>query len=113
MDVAVFNERVMGPTHEENLVNLACRTALAYRSVAHLAFPVDIQEMEVKDRQRSKRNVAHHTPHTDAEGAMMADAADLERAAEILNGSKKVAILVGRGAARAALEVEHVAAKLP
>jgi pyruvate dehydrogenase (quinone) len=112
MDVAVFNERVMGPTHVENLVDLACRTALAYRSVAHLAFPVDFQEMEVKDRQRSKRNVPHHTSHADAEGNMMADAADLDHAAEILNGSNKIAILVGRGAARATAEVEQVAARL-
>jgi len=112
MDVAVFNERVMGPTHVENLVDLACRTALAYRSVAHLAFPVDFQEMEVKDRQRSKRNVPHHTSHADAEGSMMADAAELDRAAEILNSSKKIAILVGRGAARATAQVEQVAARL-
>jgi len=112
MDVAVFNERVMGPTHVENLVDLACRTALAYRSVAHLAFPVDFQEMEVKDRQRSKRNVPHHTSHADAEGSMMADAADLDHAAEILNGSNKIAILVGRGAARATAEVEQVATRL-
>jgi len=112
MDVAVFNERVMGPTHVENLVDLACRTALAYRSVAHLAFPVDFQEMEVKDRQRSKRNVPHHTSHAEAEGSMMADAAELDRAAEILNSSKKIAILVGRGAARATAQVEQVAAKL-
>src|SRR5439155_12177769 len=28
MDVAVFNERVMGATHVENVVDLACRTAL-------------------------------------------------------------------------------------
>src|SRR5712675_3063496 len=31
MDVAVFNERIMGPTHVENITDLACRTALAYR----------------------------------------------------------------------------------
>src|SRR5512146_3015719 len=31
LDVCVFNERVMGPTHVENLVDLACRTARAYR----------------------------------------------------------------------------------
>lgn len=27
MDVAVFNERIMGPTHVENIADLACRTA--------------------------------------------------------------------------------------
>jgi pyruvate dehydrogenase (quinone) len=42
MDVAKYNERIMGPAHVENVANLACRTALAYRGVAHLTFPVDI-----------------------------------------------------------------------
>src|SRR5579871_3164750 len=59
MDVAVFNERIMGPAHVESIADLACRTALAYRGVAHIAFPVDFQEQEVKNRQASKRNVAH------------------------------------------------------
>src|SRR5207302_8551992 len=30
MDVCVYDERVMGPNHVENVVDLACRTALAY-----------------------------------------------------------------------------------
>src|SRR4029079_3694736 len=47
MDVAVFNERIMGPTHVENITDLACRTALAYHGVAHITFPVDLQEKEV------------------------------------------------------------------
>src|ERR687887_742014 len=39
MDVAVYNQRVMGPNHVENVVELACRTALAYRGVAHITVP--------------------------------------------------------------------------
>src|SRR5436305_4088451 len=42
-DVAVYNTRVMGPTHVENVTNLACRAAIAYRSVSHIHFPTDIQ----------------------------------------------------------------------
>src|SRR5438477_10552655 len=61
VDVAVFNERIMGPSHVENLADLACRTALSYRGVSHITFPVDLQEQEVKAKQRSPRNVAHHT----------------------------------------------------
>src|SRR5437763_2748232 len=34
LDVAQYNERVMGPTHVENITDLACRTALSYRTVA-------------------------------------------------------------------------------
>src|SRR5678815_4364626 len=39
VDVAKYNARVMGPTHVENVVDLACRTALAYRGVAHVTIP--------------------------------------------------------------------------
>src|SRR6266700_3091638 len=42
--VAVFNQRVMGAEHVENLADLACRTALSYRGVAHITFPTDLQE---------------------------------------------------------------------
>src|SRR5689334_25225539 len=44
VDVTVFNERVMSPSHVENLADLACRTALAYRGVAHITIPTDTQE---------------------------------------------------------------------
>src|SRR5580765_4250198 len=44
MDVAKYNARVMGPTHVENIAHLACRTALLYRGVSHISFPVDLQE---------------------------------------------------------------------
>src|SRR5256885_11877944 len=43
-DVAVFNQRVMGATHVEALADLACRTAFSYRGVAHITFPLDLQE---------------------------------------------------------------------
>jgi pyruvate dehydrogenase (quinone) len=42
MDVALYNERIMGPAHVENVTDLACRTALSYRGVAHVTFPVDL-----------------------------------------------------------------------
>src|SRR3954467_15505266 len=61
MDVCVYNERVMGPAHVENVTDLACRTALAYKGVSHITIPVDFQEQEVKSLRRSKRNVPHHT----------------------------------------------------
>src|SRR5206468_12120456 len=60
MDVAKYNCRIMGPTHVEPVVDLACRTALTYRGVSHITIPVDVQEMEA-DEHRSKRNRAAHT----------------------------------------------------
>src|SRR5215471_11747212 len=60
MDVCVYNERVMGPTHVENVTDLACRTALSYRGVSHITIPVDFQEQEFYTDPRTKRNVTHH-----------------------------------------------------
>jgi len=112
IDVAAYNERIMGPTHVENVVDLAVRTALAYRTVSHVTFPVDFQEMEAKDRRRSKRNVPHHTSRAEADGAMLADSRDLDAAAQILNAGRKVAILAGRGALHATAELEQAAETL-
>src|SRR5579872_3284452 len=109
MDVAIFNERIMGPTHVENMTELACRAALAYRGVAHITFPVDLQEKEVKKKQASSRNIPHHTSDVDARSARLPDRVDLERAADILNQGKKVAILAGRGALNASEELEKTA----
>src|SRR5579863_4939371 len=54
-DVSVYNARVMGSAHIRNVTDLACRTALNFRGVAHLNIPTDIQDME--SDSRSKRNV--------------------------------------------------------
>src|SRR5437868_10656392 len=43
-DVCVYNCRVMGPAHMENVAELACRTATSYKGVAHICVPVDFQE---------------------------------------------------------------------
>jgi pyruvate dehydrogenase (quinone) len=109
LDVSVFNERIMGPNHVENIVDLACRTALGCRGVAHITFPVDLQEHEVKSKQRSKRNVPHHTSRTQAALPELPSLGELHAAADILNEGKKVAILAGRGALHAGPQLERVA----
>ncbi len=109
LDLAVYNERIMGPNHVENVVDLACRTALSYRGVAHITFPVDFQELEVQNKQRSKRNVPHHTSDEFAQLAKLPSDGDLQRAAEILNEGKKVAILAGQGALKAGNQLERIA----
>src|SRR5688500_7598406 len=111
-DVAVYNTRVMGPAHVENVTDLACRKALSYRGVAHINFPVDLQEMEVSRKTASKRNIAHHTSDVLAQERGLPEASALQQAADILNQGKKVAILAGRGALGAGKELEQVAEKL-
>jgi len=111
MDVAKFNERIMGPAHVENVTDLACRTALAYRGVAHLTFPVDMQEMKA-DAPRSPRNVDHHVSGILGRSAGLPADEQLRRAADVLNAGGKVAILAGRGALDAGDELEAVADRL-
>jgi pyruvate dehydrogenase (quinone) len=109
MDVAVYNTRIMGAAHVENVTSLACRTALAYRGVAHITMPVDVQSMPVNEDQRSKRNVPHHVSDLMADSAHLPSQVQLQRAAEILNAGKRIAILAGRGALGAAPELTQVA----
>ncbi|HVZ59752.1 MAG TPA: thiamine pyrophosphate-binding protein, partial [Terriglobales bacterium] len=113
MDVAVYNQRVMGPTHVQNIVEIACRTAETSRGVAHITFPKDIQEMEINwKRQSSARNTENHVSMVHAESVPLASEQGIRRAAELLNGSRKVCILAGRGALNATSELEQTAAIL-
>lgn len=111
-DVAVYNTRVMGAAHVENVVNLACRTALTKGGVAHITMPVDLQEEEVEKSDRSKRNIADHVSQVRAGRSGLPSEEQLNAATSILNDSDKVMILAGRGALGAAKELEAVAEAL-
>lgn len=100
----------MGAAHVEPVTNLACRTALALRGVAHINFPVDLQE-ETTDA-RSKRNVAGYASEVYSRGARLPSDDDLGKAARILNAGRKVAILAGQGALLATDELEETAERL-
>jgi pyruvate dehydrogenase (quinone) len=108
IDVAVYNERVMNGAHVESLTDLAIRSALSKRGVAHLTLPVDVQVQEIK-KGRSPRNPLHHTSTEPAFPEHLPAQVDLEHAADILNRGKKIAILAGQGALHATDELERVA----
>jgi pyruvate dehydrogenase (quinone)/pyruvate oxidase len=109
VDVAKYNGRIMSAAHVENVVALAARTALAYRGVAHVTIPVDVQEQTVKEDEPSPRNVANHVSDLMAEGAHMPSESQLRIAADILNQGKHACILAGRGALGARAELETIA----
>src|ERR671914_2718914 len=108
MDVAKYSVRIMGPTHVENVTHLACRTALLYRGVSHITFPVDLQDREIKG-ERSKRNIPGHASDVLALSARLPHEGDLAQAADVLNHGKKIVILAGRGALDAGVELEQLA----
>lgn len=112
-DVAIYNQRVMGPAHLENVVNLACRAALSNRAVAHVALPIDIQAMPASAERRFKRNVKGHSgAQYQPPKRLPADDGLIKQAADLLGSRSKVAILAGSGARGAGVELEQVAERL-
>lgn len=109
MDVSEFNQRIMGPAHAVNVVDMAIRTAYGRRGVAHICIPKDIQEFTVSDNHRSNANVPHHSADLAAPLNLKPTSAILERAAEVINAGHKVTIFVGRGALGAREEITQLA----
>ncbi len=109
MDVSVFNERVMGPAHAVNVVDMAVRTAYARRGVAHICIPKDIQEWPVNGSKRSNANVPHHSGDWSAPSTAKPSQGVIKEAADIINNGSKVAIFVGRGALHCRQEVTQLA----
>ncbi|SCF31096.1 pyruvate oxidase [Micromonospora viridifaciens] len=108
-DIALYNQRIMGPAHVTNVVDYAVRTALSQRGPAHLAFPIDYQAAPAGSGTRYVRNVPGHTSTTFRAPVRVPCRADLEAAAQALAGRTKVAILAGAGARGAGDELEAVA----
>jgi len=112
MDVCVYNTRIMGPQHTENVVELACRSALAYRGVAHVTMPVDMQSQPVSKDIKSKRNVPHHVSNKKSGWNQVPSEQHLSEAADILNAGRKTVIMAGRGALGAGDMLVAVAERL-
>jgi pyruvate dehydrogenase (quinone)/pyruvate oxidase len=111
-DVAIYNQRIMGPQHVTNVVDYACRTALTQRGPAHLAFPIDYQAAPADSGTRYQRNVPGHTSAAFVKPRQIPEREQLEAAAALLEGRHRVAILAGAGARGAGAELEQVAEKL-
>ncbi|HJR82655.1 MAG TPA: thiamine pyrophosphate-requiring protein [Sphingomicrobium sp.] len=109
-DVAEFVQEVSHPAQLRHVIDRAIRIAVARRSVSVVILPKDVQEQKYEPPARAHgftRSGPGYAPPT-----IVPKAADLERAADILNAGRKVAILVGAGALGAADEVTAVAEKL-
>jgi pyruvate dehydrogenase (quinone) len=109
MDVAAYNQRVMGAAHVVNVVDEAIKTALAWRTVAHITIPKDIQDWTSSKEVRSSANIPKHSADLYAAAWPTPSQALLQAAAEIINKGSKVAILAGRGCLNAREEVLELA----
>jgi len=108
-DVAVYNEMVMGAGHVQSLVDAACRAALSDRGVAHITFPVDLQEQNLSEDEKSQKNVEGHTSDVWRPPIVVPREQDLRLAANVLNAGTKTVILAGQGALGAGAELEQLA----
>ncbi|HZU82634.1 MAG TPA: thiamine pyrophosphate-requiring protein, partial [Polyangiaceae bacterium] len=98
----------MSPVQVRHIIDRAFRIARYERTVTCLVFPKDLQEMDAVERPP----YAHDTAHSSIAYSfprIVPQQRDLEAAAAILNGGKRVAMLVGAGARRASREVLEIA----
>ena len=113
-DVAEYNLVVENPAQLPGVVDIAIRTALARRGVAHLSFPNDLQVADANEDPY--QHVAPARPPATAPIYLpppgRARMEDLEAAARVLNEGEKVAVLAGVGALHAREEVLTVADRL-
>jgi pyruvate dehydrogenase (quinone) len=109
MDVAEFNQRIMGPGHVNNIVDEAIKTSLTRRGVSHITIPKDIQEWTSRDEERSKANVPKHSASVFAASHPQPSQELLQEAADLINRGSKVAILAGAGCLKARREIRQLA----
>ena len=111
-DVAgAFLAQLDTPSQARHLVDRACRTALAQRTVTALVLPNDIQDLDAVVQPPHAHGYFATSAVPSTAGAVPADA-DVARAADVLRGGERVAILVGQGAFGAEAEVAAVADRL-
>jgi pyruvate dehydrogenase (quinone) len=107
-DVAgAFVQQASVPSQIRHLVDRAVRIALSEKRVTALVLPNDLQDLEYEAPGRK-----HGTLHSGvgySAPKVVPFGGDLQRAADVLNAGKKVAILVGAGALNATDEVIAVA----
>lgn len=109
MDVACYNERVMNAPHMASVADLAIRTAIDRRQVAHITIPIDVQLEELTDKDRSDRNPKGHSSTVRAIKRNLPPVDDLKAAAKVINEGKRIAIMAGQGALDAGDELIKLA----
>src|ERR1043165_2899547 len=106
-----YVQTAMSPVQIRHLVDRAFRNARATRSPTAIIIPNDVQELAAVPLPAHE----HGTIHTGTDfrsPRILPCNDDLDRAAAILNGGQRVAILVGAGAYGAGREVAELADRL-
>ncbi|MGP3985926.1 thiamine pyrophosphate-requiring protein [Streptomyces sp. 3N207] len=107
-DVSEYCQIVMHPGQMRHVLDGAFKTALTTRGVATVIVPEDIQESEAQPSPPKTHGSVYSSVGW-SRPRVLPNKDELRKAADILNEGKKVAILIGQGAADAEAEVVEVA----
>lgn len=110
-DVSAYVEMATDPAQIRHLVDRGMRIAQSQRSVSTIIVPTDLQEMEAVEEPPRAHGTVHSSVGYEAPRIIPPEDA-LRRAADVLNGGERVAMLVGAGALHATDEVLEIANKL-
>jgi pyruvate dehydrogenase (quinone) len=110
-DVAGFLAQLNHPAQVRHLVDRACRTALAARTVGVLVLPNDVQD-EPAVITPPHGHAFMHTSNVPSSRPTVPPDDELRRAADVLRSGERVAMLVGQGALGAEAEVAAIADRL-
>ena len=106
-----YLQTIADASQVRHMVDRACRTALAARAPAVLIIPSDVQDRDAVPDPPDAHGY-FHTSSVPSSTIAAPPAADLARAAEVLNSGERVAMLVGAGALGCSDLVEAVADRL-
>jgi pyruvate dehydrogenase (quinone) len=108
-DVAAdFVQVCMDPSQARHLVDRACKVALTNRTVAVIIVPEDVAESEAVTSPPREHGAVYSSVGW-SQPRVLPNEEELRKAADVLNEGKKIAMLIGQGAAKAADEVVEVA----
>jgi pyruvate dehydrogenase (quinone) len=109
-DVAGYCEQISAPEQVTGVLDRAFRTALATSSPCVVIIPHNVQQMPEAQPAGEHAEIAT-APVWEAPRVMPQDS-ELDAAAELLNASKRIVMLVGQGARHARTEVIETAERL-
>ena len=102
-----FTQTCMAPEQAPHLIDRAMRVASSSRTVACVIVPVDVQHAKAEAPRRAHGSVFSGPGLSRAK--VVPEDEELRRAADVLNAGRRVAMLIGQGAAGAATELTEVA----
>jgi len=110
-DLGDYVQTIVSPSQARHVIDRALRIAQSERTVTVVIVPNDVQmEDAVPSPARAHGN--NYSSATPALAHPVPDESELQRAAEILNSGKKLALLVGAGGLKASTEIVELADRL-